>query len=54
MVENTWLSIEDGIQVRFEPAKDDNVYRTGNFWCIPARTADEGTISWPGAVPPMA
>jgi hypothetical protein len=53
LVEGTWLNVEDGIQIQFEHApKDDNVYRAGDYWYIPARTADEGRISWPGPVPP--
>jgi hypothetical protein len=42
--ESTWLKLEDGIQILFRKA--DNVYRTGDYWLIPARTAT-GNIEWP-------
>jgi hypothetical protein len=47
--EDNWLLIEDGIQVYFEPTTDDNphIYRTGDYWLIPARTAT-GDVEWPG------
>jgi hypothetical protein len=37
-----WLSLEDGVEVRFEVGS----YRTGDYWLIPARTAT-GEIEWP-------
>lgn len=42
-----WLSLEDGVQIQFQ---DDpaNMYRTGDYWLIPARTAT-GDVEWPGA-----
>jgi hypothetical protein len=50
----TWLGLEDGVQVRFEPG---GTFRVGDFWQIPARTANldgapvvpdlEGNIDWP-------
>jgi hypothetical protein len=54
LVEGAWLNVEDGIQICFEhaPEGDTHIYRAGDFWYIPARTADEGKISWPGRVPP--
>jgi Family of unknown function (DUF6519) len=41
-----WLDIEDGIQVQFRAAKapHQNHYRTGDYWLIPARTADDGIL----------
>jgi predicted flap endonuclease-1-like 5' DNA nuclease len=43
--DSNWLEIEDGIQIRFEPGKHPrHVYRTGDYWLIPARTADEGIL----------
>ena len=48
MSEGTWLSLEDGIQIHFHPgdAESPNLYRTGDYWLIPARTAT-GNIEWP-------
>lgn len=48
--EDTWLTLEDGIQIYFQPADDqgpNNCYRTGDYWLIPARTAT-GDVEWPG------
>lgn len=39
---NTWLALENGIQVNFSTG----VYQTGDYWMIPARTAT-GQIEWP-------
>jgi hypothetical protein len=56
--EDTWLTLEDGIQVCFESARqsqEENTqpvphkYRTGDYWLIPARTAT-GDVEWPGDV----
>jgi Family of unknown function (DUF6519) len=47
VAEKTWHTLEDGIQIRFEPSKDPtspNTYRKGDYWCIPARTVDDGRI----------
>ena len=43
--------LEDGIRIEF--VKDDHRYRSGDYWCFPARTAGEGNITWPpdGAPP---
>jgi uncharacterized protein DUF6519 len=41
-----WITIEQGLQVQFP----GGIYRSGDFWLIPARTAtgsDPGTIEWP-------
>jgi hypothetical protein len=73
--EGNWLTLEDGIQIQFEemnkenpeggnpeggsPDKEKTVYRTGDYWLIPARTAT-GNIEWakdnqgkPAAQPPL-
>lgn len=44
-----WIEIEDGIEVQFQPPSNgnpDNVYRTGDYWLVPARVAT-GKIEWP-------
>jgi Family of unknown function (DUF6519) len=44
-----WIPIEDGIQVQFLPSSDatnENLYRAGDYWLIPARVASGG-IEWP-------
>lgn len=47
LTEEGWLTIEDGISVFFEAAKlDQQHYRTGDYWLIPARTAI-GDVLWP-------
>jgi uncharacterized protein DUF6519 len=62
LVEGQWLTLEDGVQIRFEPPADlkkPNRYRTGDYWLIPARVATKD-IEWPkeensenrAAVPP--
>jgi hypothetical protein len=43
--ESNWLALEDGILIQFEKA--DHVYRSGDYWLIPARTADGGVVEWP-------
>jgi Family of unknown function (DUF6519) len=48
--EDHWLTLEDGVQVRFEPTAEGDVrprYRSGDCWLIPARTAT-GDVEWPG------
>lgn len=49
--EGTWLDLEDGVQVKFDPAAVDEAdpgqhYRTGDYWQIPARVAT-GDVEWP-------
>ena len=41
--EDEWLALEDGIQIAFDPSGD---YRAGDYWLIPARTADR-SVGWP-------
>lgn len=49
MREGQWLPLEDGIEIQFQPGPNDtkNLYRTGDYWLIPARTAT-GDVEWPG------
>lgn len=44
--EGKWLTLEDGVQIYFEPGA---TYRTGDYWLIPARVAT-GDVEWPGPV----
>ena len=40
-----WLDIEDGIQIQFQAGlKPEHHYRTGDYWLVPVRTADEGIL----------
>ncbi len=41
-----WLALEDGIEIKFEAGQDE-VFRTGDYWLIPARVAT-GDVEWPG------
>jgi hypothetical protein len=46
--EDKWLSLEDGVQVRFKPAQGVPFqYRPGDYWTIPARVPT-GDVEWPG------
>jgi len=56
-----WIELENGIQVQFQaPAQGQppHLYRSGDYWFIPARTAT-GDVEWPGdpdnpqALPPQ-
>ncbi len=47
--EDKWITLEDGVQIYFEPAKppgEQHQYRSGDYWLIPARTAT-GDVEWP-------
>jgi hypothetical protein len=47
----TWLNLEDGIQIQFEPPDTGEAptqYSTSDYWLIPARTAT-GDVEWPTA-----
>jgi hypothetical protein len=47
--EGLWLELEDGVQIQFQKPPADGpaeVYRTGDYWLIPARTAT-GDVEWP-------
>jgi photosystem II stability/assembly factor-like uncharacterized protein len=43
IVEDTWIELEDGVQVRFMPG---GLYRPGDYWQIPARTIT-ADVEWP-------
>jgi hypothetical protein len=43
---NVWLNLENGVQVQFLKTEPANVYRTGDYWTIPARVAT-GNVVWP-------
>jgi Family of unknown function (DUF6519) len=45
-VPREWIDLEDGVQIQFQR---DGVYRRGDYWLIPARTAT-GDVEWPGPV----
>jgi Family of unknown function (DUF6519) len=60
--EDVWLTLEDGVQIRFETAAlgpaavsaagdspVTNQYRTGDYWLIPTRTAT-GDVEWPRVI----
>src|SRR6185295_1378885 len=52
VVEGQWLDLEDGVQIYFAPLEEGaHVYRSGDYWVIPARVAT-GDVEWPG--PPSA
>jgi len=38
-----WIMLERGLQIQFQP---NGVYRTGDYWLIPARTVT-GDVEWP-------
>lgn len=50
--EGDWLTLEDGVQIWFESAQTEDgsekptIYRAGDYWLIPARTAT-GDVEWP-------
>lgn len=44
-----WILLEDGVQIQFSIGDEDtepSVYKTGDYWIIPARTAT-GDVQWP-------
>lgn len=45
---SNWIELENGIEIQFLSAKEPNknIYRTGDYWLIPARVATGG-IEWP-------
>jgi hypothetical protein len=45
LVADTWLNLEDGVQVQF-PGAASATFRTGDYWLIPARVAT-GDVLWP-------
>jgi Family of unknown function (DUF6519) len=46
--EGVWIDLEDGIRVQFQQsaAGDQAIYRTGDYWLIPARRVT-GDVEWP-------
>lgn len=38
------VELEDGVTIAFEPG---GLYATGDYWVIPARVADNGSLDWP-------
>jgi hypothetical protein len=48
LIEDHWLSVEQGIDVSFSRASGDapHLYRGGDYWMIPARTPT-AAIEWP-------
>ena len=56
IVAETWIDLEDGIQVQFSAG----TYRAGDYWLVPARVIS-GNVEWPAdpatqqplALPPM-
>ena len=46
--DGAWLLLENGVQILFpKPITGTNIYRTGDYWLIPARVAT-GDVEWPG------
>lgn len=43
VTEGTWLPLEDGVEIWFEPG---GTYHTGDYWLIPARTIGADVL-WP-------
>jgi hypothetical protein len=41
-----WIPLEYGIEIQFEHAEGETVYRTGDYWLIPARVTT-GDVEWP-------
>jgi hypothetical protein len=42
-----WIPLEDGIEVKFHVRdKEEDSFKSGDYWLIPARTAT-GSIEWP-------
>lgn len=38
------VELEDGVTIAFEPG---GLYATGDYWVIPARVTDNGSLDWP-------
>jgi hypothetical protein len=43
--EEGWITLEDGVQIAFADGAA-HVYRSGDYWLIPARSATGGLL-WP-------
>lgn len=49
LIEDEWITLEDGVEIKFQRPPDSETpgtYRAGNHWTIPARTVT-GDIEWP-------
>jgi hypothetical protein len=47
LVEDAWLPLESGLEIRFAASEGSpHRYRGGDYWLIPARTAT-ASIEWP-------
>jgi hypothetical protein len=46
---NTWLALEDGVEVNFR----EGTFKTGDYWLVPARTAI-ADVEWPFTTPQLA
>ena len=44
--DGNWLSLEDGVRIQFQVGTPAHVYRTGDYWLIPARAAT-ADVEWP-------
>ena len=61
MSEDGWITLEDGVQIQFQPSGKTNttpptdnppmMYRTGDYWLVPARTIT-GDVVWPQETEP--
>lgn len=47
--DTNWFTLENGVQIQFQPSATAHQYRTGDYWLIPARVAT-GDVEWPGDV----
>ena len=45
LAEDVWITLEDGIEVRFD-SRLGHRYRSGDYWLIPARTPTRD-VEWP-------
>jgi hypothetical protein len=48
-IDTDWITLEDGVQILFDKSAQPNgitLYRTGDYWLIPARVAT-GDVEWP-------
>ena len=45
-IEKNWLTLEDGVQIRFSSIPPDTIYFAGQYWLIPTRTVT-GDVEWP-------
>jgi len=50
VAQDVWLDLEDGVQIQFVAPKNA-IYRTGDYWLIPARVAT-GDVEWSTEIVP--